>query len=75
MGKRWFGQLLVSSSTHHGVAGGEAGLPSMSTYSVGRLNERVVDSNDLDIGVLDSVAEDDTADTTKSVDADLDHLD
>lgn len=45
------------------------------TYSVGGLNEGVVDSNDLDIGVLDSVAEDDTTDTAKSVDADLDHFD
>lgn len=45
-------------------------------YSVLGLNERVVDSNDLDVGVLDSVAEDDTADTTESVDADLDsHVD
>lgn len=45
------------------------------TYSVGRLNEGVVDSNDLDIGVLDSIAEDNTTDTAKSVDADLDHFD
>lgn len=37
-----------------------------------RLNERVVDSNNLDVGVLDGVAEDDTADTTETVDADLD---
>lgn len=44
------------------------------TYSVGGLNERVVDSNDLDVGVLDSVAEDDATDTAKSVDADLDHF-
>lgn len=44
-------------------------------YSVVRLNEGVVDSNNLDIGVLDGVAENDTADTAKSVDADLDHFD
>lgn len=37
-----------------------------------RLNEGVVDSNNLDLGVLDGVAEDDTADTTETVDADLD---
>lgn len=43
-----------------------------STYGVVRLNERIVDSNNLDIGVLDGVAEDDTADTTETVDADLD---
>lgn len=43
-----------------------------STYGVVRLNERIVDSNNLDVGVLDGVAEDDTADTTETVDADLD---
>lgn len=42
------------------------------TYSVVRLNEGVVDGNNLDVGVLDSVAEDDTADTTETVDANLD---
>ena len=42
------------------------------TYSVDSLNERVVDSDDLNVGVFDSVAEDDTADTTETVDADLD---
>lgn len=36
------------------------------------LNEGVVDGDNLDIGVLDSVAEDDTADTTETVDANLD---
>lgn len=45
------------------------------TYSIGGLNEGVVDSNDLDVGVLDGVAEDNTTDTAKSVDADLDHCD
>jgi len=43
-----------------------------ATYSVLGLDERVVDSNDLDIGVLDGVAEDDTADTAKAIDANLD---
>lgn len=37
-----------------------------------RLNEGIVDSDDLDIGVLDGVAEDDTANTTETVDANLD---
>jgi hypothetical protein len=37
-----------------------------------RLNEGVVDSNNLDLGVLDGVAEDDTADATETVDANLD---
>lgn len=51
------------------------GHQRMRTYSVGGLNEGVVDSNDLDVGVIDGVAEDDTTDTAKSVNADLDHFD
>lgn len=46
-----------------------------STYSVLGLNEGIVASNNLDIRVLEGIAEDDTADTAKSVDANLDHLD
>jgi hypothetical protein len=42
------------------------------TYGVVSLNERVVDSDDLDVGVLDSVAEDDAANATEAVDANLD---
>jgi hypothetical protein len=42
------------------------------TYSVVSLNEGVVDSDDLDVGVLDGVAENDTANATEAVDADLD---
>lgn len=52
------------------------GYQGRSTYSVLGLNEGVVDGNDLDIVVLDGIAEDNTADTAKSVDADLDsHVD
>jgi hypothetical protein len=51
---------------------GEAAAP---TYSVLGLNEGVVDGNDLDIGVLDGIAEDNAADTAEAVDANLDsHL-
>lgn len=40
-----------------------------------RLNEGVVDGNDLDITVLDGVAEDDATNAAKAVDANLDsHL-
>lgn len=47
-----------------------------STHGVGGLNEGVVDGNNVDVIVLDRIAEDDTADTAKSVDANLDdHLD
>jgi hypothetical protein len=51
---------------------GSSGIVGRSTYGVVRLNEGVVDSNNLDVGVLDGIAEDDTADTTETVDADLD---
>lgn len=44
----------------------------MSTYSVLGLNEGVVDGDNLDVGVLNSVAEDDTTDAAETVDADLD---
>lgn len=36
------------------------------------LNERIVDSDNVDIVVLNSVSENDAADTTKTVDSDLD---
>lgn len=42
------------------------------TYSVVRLNEGVVDGDDLDVLELGGVAEDDSANATESVDADLD---
>lgn len=42
------------------------------THSVLGLNEGVVDGNDLDLGVLDGVAEDDTSNAAEAVDADLD---
>jgi hypothetical protein len=48
------------------------GESATSTYSVLGLNEGVVDSNDLDIRVLNGIAEDDTTDTAETVDADLD---
>jgi hypothetical protein len=42
------------------------------TYGIFGLDERIVDGNNLDIGMLNSIAEDDTANTAKSVDTDLD---
>jgi hypothetical protein len=44
----------------------------MPTYSVMGLNEGVVHSDDLDIVVLDGIAEDNAANATETVDADLD---
>lgn len=43
------------------------------TYSVVSLNEGVVDGDNLNVGVLDSVAEDDTSNAAEAVDADLDN--
>jgi hypothetical protein len=57
-------------------ARGYGGVMFDETHSVVGLNEGVVDSNDLDVAVLDGVAEDDTSNTTEAVDADLDdHFD
>ena len=45
---------------------------SIATYSVVGLNEGIVDGNDLDIGVLDGIAENNAANATEAVDSDLD---
>jgi hypothetical protein len=37
-----------------------------------RLNEWIVDSNDIDILVLNGITEDDTTNTTEAIDSDLD---
>jgi hypothetical protein len=53
----------------------QVGAAARATYSVLGLNEGVVDRDDLDIVVLDSIAEDNAADTAEAVDANLDsHL-
>jgi hypothetical protein len=41
------------------------------THGVVGLNEGVVDSNDINLVVLDGIAEDDTTDTTEAVDSHL----
>lgn len=43
------------------------------TYSIVGSNEGVVDSNNLDVLQLNSVAEDDSSNTTEAVDTDLDN--
>jgi len=46
------------------------------TYSVLGLNEGIVDSDDLDVVVLDGIAEDNATDTAEAIDANLDdHFD
>lgn len=45
---------------------------AMTTYSVLGINEGVVDGDNLNVGVLDGVAEDDTTDAAETVDANLD---
>lgn len=42
------------------------------THSILGVDKRVVDGNDLDLGVLGGVAEDDTSNTAEAVDANLD---
>jgi hypothetical protein len=44
----------------------------VATHSVGGLNEGVVDSNDGELGLLESVAEQDTTNSAEAVDSDLD---
>lgn len=41
------------------------------THGVVGFNERIVDSDDVDVVVLNSIAEDDTTNTAESVDANL----
>lgn len=43
------------------------------TYSVSSVNEGVVDSDNIDITVLDGIAKDDTANAAKTVDTSLDN--
>jgi hypothetical protein len=44
----------------------------MLTYSVLGLNEGVVHGDDLNVVVLNGIAEDNAADTAEAIDADLD---
>jgi hypothetical protein len=43
-----------------------------ATHSIGGIDERVVDGNDLELGLLNSVAEDNATNSTEAVDSDLD---
>ena len=45
----------------------------IGTHSIFGLNERIVHGNDLDIAVLDSVAEDNAANAAEAIDANLDN--
>jgi hypothetical protein len=42
------------------------------TYSVVGFNERIVDSDDFDVIVLDGISEDDTTNAAETIDANLD---
>lgn len=44
----------------------------LATHSIRDLNKGVVDGDNVNVGVLDSVAEDDTANAAETVDANLD---
>lgn len=48
------------------------GTATTQTYGIVRLNEGVIDGDNVDVVVLNGIAEDDTTDTTEAVDADLD---
>ena len=41
------------------------------TYSIRRINKRIVDSNDVDVIVLNCVAENNTTNSTEAVDSNL----
>ena len=47
------------------------GSRELETYGIGWVNERIVDGNDIDLVVLNRIAEDDTTNTTETVDSDL----
>lgn len=47
------------------------GFSGGQTYSVLGLDEGVVDGDNLDVGVLDGVAEDNATDATEAVDSNL----
>jgi hypothetical protein len=49
-----------------------AGQGQQQTYSVVGFNERIVDSDDFDVIVLDGISEDDTTNTAETIDANLD---
>lgn len=56
------------------VANGQKGRDvEVLTYSVGGVNEGVVDSDDIDLAVLNGIAEDDTANAAETVDTSLDN--
>jgi hypothetical protein len=59
-------QLLVAS-----WRSATAGYTRGGAYSVVGLDEGVVHGDNVDVVVLDSIAEDDTANATESVDTDL----
>lgn len=45
-----------------------AGAPIAETYGIFSLDERVVDSDDVNVIMLNSISEDDTSDTSETVD-------
>jgi hypothetical protein len=65
--KGWRGKRGVGIAAFAGSADGRI----RATHSVFGVNERVVNGNDLDVGVLNGIAEDDTSNAAEAVDADL----
>jgi hypothetical protein len=50
----------------------DSGAREQQTYSVVGFNERIVDSDDFDVIVLDGISEDDTTNAAETIDANLD---
>jgi hypothetical protein len=50
----------------------DSGARGQQTYSIVGFNERIVDSDDFNVIVLDGISEDDTTNTAETIDANLD---
>jgi glycosyltransferase involved in cell wall biosynthesis len=50
----------------------DSGARGQQTYSVVGFNERIVDSDDFDVIVLDGISEDNTTNAAETIDANLD---
>ena len=71
--KTWDFRASASRSLYDPVKWSTA--HSQHVDQVVRVDEGVVDGDDIDISVLNGVSEDDTSDSTESVDSDVDHFD
>lgn len=68
----WLGRNRVVSTQIEDRQKPAQKIRGIATHSVGGLNERIVDGNDGELGLLESVAEQDTTNAAEAVDSDLD---